>query len=173
MFIQRLISAPSFFWRLWTEGRCTVRAWRERRKAIEDIRKTRGITLLREWLSPAQQAQFDAFRHFDVIGCDTGRRYRIRHGTATNVYEIDAAGHPIMGWCFVPSGPLVAGDVMLAQKIALETNERLALTVANRFTVNRRTDIDFVDLRADEPIRSVSERGVSAAATGRRGTGPR
>src|SRR5438552_1232522 len=84
MFIQRLISAPSFFWRLWTEGRCTVRAWRERRKAIEDIRKTRGITLLREWLSPAQQAQFDAFRHFDVIGCD---RYRIRHGTATNVYE--------------------------------------------------------------------------------------
>jgi hypothetical protein len=25
-----------------------------------------------------------------------------------------------MGWCFVPSGHLVAGDVMLAQKIALE-----------------------------------------------------
>src|SRR5436305_1044143 len=76
MFIQRLISAPYIFWRLLTDGRRTVRALRERRKAIEDIRKARGITLLREWLSPAQQAQFDAFRHFDVVGCDTGRRYR-------------------------------------------------------------------------------------------------
>jgi len=33
----------------------------------------------------------------------------------------------------VPKGYLVAGDVMLAQKIALETNERRALTVANKF----------------------------------------
>jgi hypothetical protein len=45
-----------------------------------------------------------------------------------------------MGWCFVPSGHLVAGDVMLAQKIALETNERAALVVANKFPVQvRRT----------------------------------
>ena len=29
---------------------------------------------------------------------------------------------------------LVAGDVMLAQKIALETDERGALAVANKFT---------------------------------------
>ena len=35
-------------------------------------------------------------------------------------------------WCFVPDGDLVAGDVMLAQKIALETNERSALSVAHR-----------------------------------------
>jgi len=38
-----------------------------------------------------------------------------------------------MGWCFVPSGFLVPGDVMLAQKIALETDERGALGLANRF----------------------------------------
>jgi hypothetical protein len=49
-----------------------------------------------------------------------------------------------MGWCFVPEGGLVAGDVMLAQKIALETNERAALAVANRFAVPvvRRTNSD-------------------------------
>ena len=35
---------------------------------------------------------------------------------------------------FVPVGYLVAGDVMLAQKIALETNELSALAVANRFS---------------------------------------
>ena len=33
----------------------------------------------------------------------------------------------------VPLGYLVAGDVMLAQKIALETNEFGALAVANSF----------------------------------------
>jgi hypothetical protein len=138
MFGQYLLSAPHNLRRLWAEGARRVRAVRERRKTIEEFRKARGIRLLREWLSPEQQAQFDAFRHFDVIGCDTGSRYRIRHGTQTNIHEIDAEGHPIAGWCFIPSGPLVAGDVMLAQKIALETNERAALAIANRFAVVRR-----------------------------------
>ena len=139
MFVHRLISAPLNLWRLCANGRRKVRSIRERRGVIENIRKARGITLLRKWLSPAQQAQFDAFRYFDVIGCDTGTRYRIRHGPAPNVHEIDAAGLPVMGWCFVPSGPLVPGDVMLAQKIALETNERAALAVANRFPIRDRT----------------------------------
>ena len=40
-----------------------------------------------------------------------------------------------MGWCFVPLGYLVPGDVMLAQKIALETDEVAAVSVANRFPV--------------------------------------
>jgi hypothetical protein len=35
----------------------------------------------------------------------------------------------------VPEGYLVAGDVMLAQKIALETDERGALQLANNFSL--------------------------------------
>jgi hypothetical protein len=50
----------------------------------------------------------------------------------------DAFGCPVMGWCFLPKGGLVAGDVMLAQKIALENDERAALLVARRFLVNIR-----------------------------------
>ena len=100
-----------------------------------DARETRGTTLLREWLSPTQRAQFDTSKSFDVVGCDSGRRYRIHYGRVTNVHEIDGAGQPVTGWCFVPSGGLVAGDVMLAQKIALETNEQAALAVANRFNI--------------------------------------
>jgi len=122
MFIHRLISEPLKLWRLFATGRRKVRSMRERRQVIENIRKARGIALLRKWLSPEQQAQFDAFRHFDVIGCDTGTRYRIRHGTAPNIHEIDAEGSSVRGWCFAPSGMLVLGDIMLAQKIALETN---------------------------------------------------
>jgi hypothetical protein len=57
---------------------------------------------------------------------------RIHYGTAMNVREIDEAGGVKLGLCFAPKGSLVTGDVMLAQKIALETFERRALAVANR-----------------------------------------
>ena len=136
MFAHRLISATRHLWRSLAECSRKVQDLRERLRTVEDIRQARGISLLREWLSPEQSAQFDASKCFDVVGCDSGRRYRIRHGTGTNVHEIDDGGRPVMGWCFVPSGPLVAGDVMLAQKIALETDERAALAVANRFPVH-------------------------------------
>jgi hypothetical protein len=95
----------------------------------------RGKALLREWLSPEQRAQFAATESFEVIGCHAGKRYRIQYGAATNVFETDEAGRPVMGWCFLPNGGLVPGDVMLAQKIALETDERVALLVACRFPV--------------------------------------
>jgi hypothetical protein len=99
----------------------------------ENTREARGLRLLRDWLSPHQREQFDTKGYFDVVGCDTGRRYRIHYGTTTNVHEIDETGRPRAGWCFVPIGYLVAGDVMLAQKIALETCESRALAVANGF----------------------------------------
>jgi hypothetical protein len=96
-------------------------------------REARGLELLKQWLSPEQLAQYNAKKYFDVTGCDSGKRYRISYGAAMNIHEIDGAGCPRGGWCFVPKGHLVAGDVMLAQKIALETDERGALAVANRF----------------------------------------
>jgi len=104
MFPQPVVSATLYLGRLLAEGARKVQAVRERYRAIEDIREARGITLLREWLSPEQQAQFDASKSFNVVGCDTGKRYRIRHGTGTNVHEIDDAGRPAssISWTFVP-----------------------------------------------------------------------
>ena len=98
------------------------------------MREQRGLKLLREWLSQEQLAQYDWHGYFEVIGCHTGKRYRICHGNGANIIELDDAALPRTGWCFVPRDPLVAGDVMLAQKIALETDERGALAVANNFT---------------------------------------
>ena len=94
--------------------------------------EARALTLLKEWLTPKQRACYERFRYFDVVGSDTGTRYRIHHGTQTNIEELGGMGQKICKWCFVPDGDLVAGDVMLAQKIALETNERGALSVAHR-----------------------------------------
>jgi hypothetical protein len=63
-----------------------------------------------------------------------------------NIHELDSAGRPHVGWCFAPKGHLVVGDVMLAQKIALETEERGALALANKFLVStgrRNTLLDY------------------------------
>ncbi|MCK1366891.1 hypothetical protein [Bradyrhizobium sp. 62] len=94
----------------------------------------RSRRLLRDWLSPAQRAQFDANNYFEVTGSHTGRRYRVQFGTLSNVVELDASGQPAIGWCFVPDRALATGDVMLAQKIALETDEAAVLALAHRFS---------------------------------------
>lgn len=92
----------------------------------------RAITLLKEWLSATQREQYERTQHFDVLGSASGRRYRVYHGTQFNIEELDADGDAVAALCFVPEGRLAVGDVMLAQKIALETNEPAALAVANR-----------------------------------------
>jgi hypothetical protein len=90
----------------------------------------RGLALLKSWLSPAQLRSYEEHGYFDAIGADSGRIYRIHHGTQANVEQLDAAGRTVCAWCFGPEGYLVPGDVMLAQKIAIETDERAALEVA-------------------------------------------
>jgi hypothetical protein len=88
---------------------------------------------MRGWLSACQREQFDKSGYFDVVGCKTGRKYRIYHSVQPpNVFEIDDADDRKMGLCFAPVGSLVQGDVMLAQKIALEADEQNALMTANR-----------------------------------------
>ena len=96
MLTERLSTATRCLWRSVSEGARNVLTLRERYRAMMDAREARGITLLREWLSPMQQAQFDAAKSFDVVGCDTGRRYRIHYGTVTNVHQIDEAGQPVI-----------------------------------------------------------------------------
>jgi len=96
----------------------------------------RSLQFLRCWLSPAQRTQYAHTGYFEVVGGETGNRYRIYTGASTNVCEIDKNGRPKVGLCFLPRGDLPIGDVMLAQKIALESCERSALAVARKFTPN-------------------------------------
>ena len=91
----------------------------------------RGFALLQAWLDPEQAKQWASRRAFEVLGCDTGTRYRITYGTAMNVHQLDRAGRRVAKWCFVPKGTLVTGDILLAQKIALETMENQVLKLAN------------------------------------------
>ena len=104
-----------------------VGPWWARRSAAEE----RGIQLLKINLSPAQLKQYESRRYFDVIGGTTGQPYRIRHGCLRNVDLVDKDGRPSCTLCFMPEGHLAIGDVMLAQKLALELFESEALMVAN------------------------------------------
>jgi hypothetical protein len=97
MYTHWLTSATRYLWRSLAESAREVQALRERLKTIEDIQEARGKSLLREWLSPEQKSHFGASKGFDVVGCDSGRRYRISHGTGTDVHEIDDAGRSCAG----------------------------------------------------------------------------
>jgi hypothetical protein len=103
-----------------------------RRPRARTPAEKRAVALLRSWLLPEQEKQWQARGAFDVIGCDTGTRYRITYRAVMNVHQLDADGHPVQQWCFAPEGRLAVGDVLLAQKIALETMETKALEIANR-----------------------------------------
>jgi hypothetical protein len=95
--------------------------------------KERGLRLLKQNLTPLQREQYEKHRYFDVLGGKSGRRYRVWHGHQMNIEQLDKNGKHVCGWCFMPQGRLVAGDVMLAQKVALELFENEALRIANRF----------------------------------------
>jgi hypothetical protein len=89
-------------------------------------------TLLRSWLTPEQVKCWESQKQIEVIGSHTGTRYRIRRALAMNIDELDSSGKVISQWCFAPQGDLALGDVIVAQKIALETMEAKALASANR-----------------------------------------
>jgi hypothetical protein len=117
-----VLTGPAMCWRREARGHAEERGQAEEK----------GFALLHAWLTPEQAQQWDSRREFDVVGSDTCTRYRIRYGTAMNVHELDSAGRMVAQWCFAPQGRLVVGDVLLAQKVALETMEREALAAANR-----------------------------------------
>ena len=89
------------------------------------------MRLLTDNLSPAQRDQLEVFDYFDVVGGDTGTRYRIRFGNLMNVEQLDSSGKLVRLLCFAPQGRLPVADTMLAQKIALELFETEAVHTAN------------------------------------------
>ena len=99
MLTQRLSTVTGLLWHSVSEGVRSVLTM-----PIKAAREAHGVALLREWLSPAQRAQFDTSEYFEIVGCDSGGRYRIHYGRVTNVHQIDEAGQPVAGLCFVPSG---------------------------------------------------------------------
>jgi hypothetical protein len=83
-------------------------------------------TLIREWLSPTQLRDYEKRKRFKVTG-SSGGHYLIAPGY---IRDLDNGGHI----CFVPENwtALPVADVMLARKIALESDEAGVLKIAFR-----------------------------------------
>ena len=113
--------------RLWDR-----RGWRLLELRAAERAHLHGLQLLVENLSPIQRDQLKLFNYFDVVGGDTGTHYRIHFDDRMNVEQFDPGGKAIRRLCFLPRGRLPVGDVMLAQKIALELFEIEALRKANQ-----------------------------------------
>ena len=92
----------------------------------------RSMDLLRANLTRTQAHQLEACKYFEVIGGETGNLYRIHRGQARNIDERDGDGVWVYTWCFLPRGQLAEGDVLLAQKVALECFELDARVIAVR-----------------------------------------
>jgi|SRR5579885_1603467 len=98
----------------------------------EILAHERARALLLSWLSAEQRRQFEATSSFVVVGSTTGRRYCITYGRQLNVFALDDSGRAVQALCFVPEDMPATADCMLAQKIALETDETAALAIAER-----------------------------------------
>jgi hypothetical protein len=91
----------------------------------------RSMQFLLRNLTARQRDQFLKRDFFDVRGGDTGTTYRIKQGTQFNIEELDSRGRRLSILCFRPEGLLPVGDIMLAQKLALELFETQALEIAH------------------------------------------
>ena len=117
--------------------------------------REKGMRLLFLRLTPLQRRQLSKKGYFEVIGGDSGHCYRIWRGRIMNVDQLDRRGRRVCTWCFYPTGRLVTGDIMLAQKLALELDERAALRIAGRERGRSRTPraraADELLASADQP----------------------
>jgi hypothetical protein len=90
--------------------------------------QAKARVLLERALTPRQRRDLFAERCFYV----KGKRftYRIREGHSGNVDQLDCAGLVIGRFCALPLGRLPVYDVMLAQKLWIETDESMFLKKA-------------------------------------------
>jgi hypothetical protein len=95
-----------------------------------------AMLLLKSWLSPQQLSQYEKSGYFDVRGSDTGKVYRLHHSRLLNVERLEDRAR----LCISPVGHLAVSDILLAQKIALETSETETLKTAHVWVYCPSTD---------------------------------
>jgi len=93
----------------------------------------KAMTLFLSWLTPQQRKDYLRYSYFHVVGNHTGMTYRINKAVAPFNVEQFFGAKTVRRLCFVPYGANFTGDIMLAQKIGLETNEQHVLKIANDY----------------------------------------
>lgn len=115
-----------------TRREAQARAYQEelnRKEAERAAAETRAEMLLHSCLTIEQKDELTKKNHFHLyVG---NKKYRIERGVSGNIKLLGENDVPKHQYCIHPNGVPI-GDVMLAQKLLLETNEEEFLRVANR-----------------------------------------
>jgi hypothetical protein len=111
-----------------------ARASRDLQRIIRqaEIEEARGKSraLLEEFLDDEQKTELVGAGCFHVQGLD-GYRYQIRVGQAHNVFRVADSGQKLVEYCLVTKGLLPVCDLLLTQKILLETDPETFHATAN------------------------------------------
>lgn len=101
--------------------------------------------MLLEHLSQEQREQYEEHEAF-LAEAPSGRRYLILYGMTSNVAELDENNRQIARYCIhARQRGVPVEDVMLAQKLLIETNEEEFLRIANRSTFGASGVIDWLE----------------------------
>lgn len=125
--------------KLFTEQQEALRLQQEernRRQAEIEAKRVaaqkKATELLLENLDAEQQIEFNQHKRFTVhVRGKVDQHYLIEYGYAGNV-KLFHKGKAIAKFCIHPAHNLPNEDVMLAQKLLLETNEEQFLKIANK-----------------------------------------
>jgi len=90
--------------------------------------EAKARALLERALTPEQRRDLVAGHCFYVKG--QRYTYRIREGHSGNVDALDPSGYVVSRYCAHPLGRVPVSDVMLAQKLWIETDENMFLNEA-------------------------------------------
>lgn len=142
--IESLRNDPAAF-NAWYEP--ILRSTRERTSAekartaeeqrLRDEAHARAEKLLLELLTPQQKVELQRRNYFHVrVGAT---RYRITRGVAGNVLEVDNRSRIRFRFCAHPNENVPVPDVMLAQKLLIETEPERFFSLANRRQGRRHT----------------------------------
>jgi hypothetical protein len=99
----------------------------------DQVSEARARALLERALAPEQLHDLRTRHYFYVKG--RRRTYRIREGHSANVEALDSIGCVIGRLCAHPLGHVPVSDVMLAQKLWIETDENMFLRKAAPHTL--------------------------------------
>jgi hypothetical protein len=93
----------------------------------------RSLNLLVKCLTPAQRAEFERSKAFEVRG-ESGQCYRITYAKSLNIEVLTPSGMVLRRMC---AGPVDVPTpaVMLAQKLMLETQEAEFLRIARTIPI--------------------------------------
>ncbi len=98
--------------------------------AQRDEVELRARNLLLSCLTPEQRAMYEKEFKFRVVS-NLGNVFELHRKRMHGVFKLDMQGNRIEEWCVTPHGRIPVDDILLSQKLMLETDEAALRSESN------------------------------------------